>query len=125
MKLPIFTIFCLFLCGLFPSQSLAQSSTLHLIVSIDELNDDIMEGCQKDYVLISDLFRTVAQEARMPFRLHRLPFEIDAVEDFLASFRCSPSDVLLSFFTLATVFDMATKTKKTGLGLISITAISD
>jgi len=89
----------LFVCmSLLPSLA-AQQTTLHLITSIDYINDDIAEGCRKDGEKAVELFGAVAQDAGLAFQHHPLQFERFVVEEFLQYFECGPDDVVVFFYS--------------------------
>ncbi len=73
--------------------------TLHFIASIDQVNDDIRQGCAKDYEEAFALFRAIAQDAGMRFNHQKLPFNQGSVESYLERFTCGPDDVVVFLYS--------------------------
>lgn len=82
-----------------PAGTTGQASTLHLIASIDNVNDDISQGCEKDYREALELFTAVAKDAGMKFAPKRLSFDLGEVEEFLEGFQCEPNDLVVFFYS--------------------------
>lgn len=94
-------IFLLCLLGAFHATDLAGQSTgfLHLILSIDEQNEDMREGCRKDAQKTTSFFKEVAQSAGMPFKLHTLDFDQNKIYNFLQAFTCNSNDVVVFLYS--------------------------
>lgn len=92
---------CIPLCLLFalPGLSGQNNGTLHLIASIDNLNEDLMKGCEKDFAKAGDLFKAIAEDAGMAFEPHQLSFNRDEVEAFISGFQCNPNDLVIFLYS--------------------------
>ncbi len=74
-------------------------STLHLIISSDNQNEDIRAGCQKDFEKTADFFKSMANEAHMAFNLHTLQFNKGEIYAFFEGFQCQADDAVVFLYT--------------------------
>jgi len=93
------SIFFLLVVGIYSSPpSLFGQGNLILISSIDNINSDVRDGCQKDYDMALQNFRAIAADAGMGFQASRLPFSYTEVEQFMEQFECGPNDAVVFFY---------------------------
>ncbi|GJM32086.1 MAG: hypothetical protein DHS20C18_10870 [Saprospiraceae bacterium] len=78
---------------------LLSQGAIHLIVSIDNSNEDIKKGCEKDYQKTTEFFGMVANDAGMTFQPHRLNFNQNEVYEFFQNFQCTSEDVVIFFYS--------------------------
>ncbi|NUQ23872.1 MAG: caspase family protein [Saprospiraceae bacterium] len=76
-----------------------RNGTLHLITAIDGINDDIAQGCKKDYENADELFKFIAQTGGMEYRLHNLSFDQTEVASFIQDFHCDPEDLVVFLYS--------------------------
>lgn len=84
---------------LFSSFFLKGQGVLHLIVSYDNYNQDIRQGCQKDFEKTNTFFKSVANDAGMGYRLHTLQFSQREVYNFFQQFRCGQEDAVVFIYS--------------------------
>lgn len=89
----------LFFVLVLPAGIMGQAGVLHLIASIDNVNEDISQGCEKDYREALELFSAVAKDAGMAFSPKRISFNLEDVEAFLDNFQCGPNDLVVFFYS--------------------------
>ncbi len=96
-QLPVlFLLLCFTLIRPF---GLSGQSTLHLIISYDNGNQDIRQGCQKDFEKTRTFFSGIARDAGMGFQLHTLRFSQEEVYNFFTGFKCGSEDAVIFFYT--------------------------
>ncbi len=98
MKTPSF-ILVLLIAAHLTNLTGQNSGALHLLISIDDRNEDMREGCRKDAEKASSFFQEVAQNAGMPFQLHTLAFDQDQIFNFFQNFTCGSNDVLVFLYS--------------------------
>jgi hypothetical protein len=93
------SIIFLFVVGFCSSPpSVFGQGNLILISSIDNINSDIRQGCEKDYSMALQNFRAIAADAGMGFQEYLLPFNYAKVEQFMEYFECGPDDAIVFFY---------------------------
>ena len=100
MKQLLFSI-CLLLSILARPLGLAGqgNGTLHLILSIDEYNEDIRKGCIEDREYLSSIFEWIAEDAGMSYRPYNVGFSPGDVYGFMDEFTCGPNDAVIFFYS--------------------------
>lgn len=75
------------------------TGTLHLILSIDEYNEDIRQGCMEDRDYLSSVFEWIAEDAGMYYEPHTVGFSPYDVYSFMDEFTCGPDDAVIFFYS--------------------------
>ena len=93
-----FPILVALIVNVFPTHIFSQKN-LHLIQSFDNINQDILPGCQKDYDHTTEFFKDIAEYAGMEFQLHQLNFDKNSVFSFFQQFSCGSDDAVVFIYS--------------------------
>lgn len=100
MAQPSRLLLLLFLLSIFAFDLPAQrNGTLHLITAIDVINEDIAQGCKKDYENANEIFKFIAQTGGMNYQAYNLEFKLQSVTSFFTQFHCGTNDAIVFLYS--------------------------
>ncbi|MCB9285885.1 MAG: caspase family protein [Lewinellaceae bacterium] len=96
---PLKLLFILLLFAFAQPLDLPAQSTLHLILSIDQYNQDISKGCEIDDVNLTSTLEWLAEDAGMGIQKYTYGFSQQDAYNFFQGFTCGPDDVVVFFYS--------------------------
>lgn len=77
----------------------AQESTFHLLTCIDDVDEDISAGCEKDNQKAVAILGAVSKDAGMSFDHRQIHFDAHSLLTELENLHCGPDDVVVFLFS--------------------------
>jgi len=76
----------------------AQNGTFHLICNIDRYSN-VAESCQKDFENVKAFLTDVANDLKIPIKIHDVDFYGAESKKFISAFKCSPNDIVFYYYS--------------------------